>query len=52
VTAIAVPDSRYDAVFDFGIIHHVPDWRAAVAEVARVLRPQGRFYAEEVFGRL
>jgi ubiquinone/menaquinone biosynthesis C-methylase UbiE len=51
VTAIAVPDSRYDAVFDFGIIHHVPDWRAAVAEVARVLRPQGRFDAEKVFGR-
>jgi ubiquinone/menaquinone biosynthesis C-methylase UbiE len=47
-TRIPVPDETYDAVFDFGIIHHVPDWSRAVAEVARVLKPGGRFYAEEV----
>jgi len=47
-TAIDAPDSAYDAVFDFGIVHHVPDWRQAVAEVARVLRPGGFFYFEEV----
>ncbi len=45
---IAAPDGAYDAVFDFGIIHHVPDWRAAVREMARVLRPGGRLYAEEI----
>jgi ubiquinone/menaquinone biosynthesis C-methylase UbiE len=49
-TAIPADDGAYDAVFDFGIIHHVPGWRSAVAEVGRVLRPRGRFYAEEVFG--
>src|SRR5688572_6177144 len=38
----------YDAVFDFGIIHHVPNWRRAVAEVARVLKAGGRFFFEEV----
>ena len=41
-------DAAYDAVFDFAILHHVPDWRAAVAEVARVLKPGGRFYFDEV----
>ena len=41
-------DASVDAVFDFAIIHHIPDWRAAVAEVARVLRPGGRFYFDEV----
>lgn len=48
VTAINAPEGAYDAVFDFGIVHHVPDWRAAMAEVARVLVPHGRFYFEEV----
>jgi SAM-dependent methyltransferase len=41
-------DGTYDAVFDFGILHHVVAWRVAVSEVARVLRPGGRFYFEEV----
>ncbi len=31
-----------------GIVHHIPEWRDALAEVWRVLKPGGRFYAEEV----
>ena len=27
-----------DAVFDFGVLHHIPDWRSALGEVARVLK--------------
>ncbi|WP_232526947.1 class I SAM-dependent methyltransferase [Mycobacterium intracellulare] len=46
--ALDAQDASYDAVFDFGIVHHIPDWRNALAEVARVLRPGGRFYFEEV----
>ncbi len=47
-TSVPASDASFDAVFDFGIIHHVPDWRAAVGEVRRVLRPGGRFFFEEV----
>lgn len=45
---LGAEDGSYDAVFDFAIIHHIPDWRAAIAEVDRVLAPGGRFYFEEV----
>jgi ubiquinone/menaquinone biosynthesis C-methylase UbiE len=50
-TCIAAADESYDAVFDFGIVHHVPAWRSALREVRRVLRPGGRLYAEEVLVR-
>ena len=41
-------DGQYDAVFDFAVIHHIPRWREALAEVARVLKPGGRFFFTEV----
>ncbi|OFJ50353.1 16S rRNA (cytosine(1402)-N(4))-methyltransferase [Mycolicibacterium grossiae] len=47
-TALDAGEGSYGAVFDFGIVHHIPDWRKAIAEVARVLVPGGRFYFEEV----
>src|SRR6266436_7310442 len=37
--SIEADDASFDAVFDFAIIHHVPDWRRAVKEISRVLRP-------------
>lgn len=46
-TRIPCPSAFYDAVFDFGAIHHVPDWQQAVGEIARVLAPGGRFYFHE-----
>jgi len=46
-TAIDEADQSFDAVFDFAIIHHIPDWKNAVAEVGRVLKPSGRFFFEE-----
>jgi ubiquinone/menaquinone biosynthesis C-methylase UbiE len=52
VTHILAGENTYDAVFDFGIIHHVPNWREALSEVHRVLKPRGRFYAEEALEKL
>ena len=42
--------SLFDAVINFGIVHHLEDWRQRrLAEVARVLRPGGGFYFEEIY---
>jgi len=47
-TRIEAPDGSFDAVFDFGAIHQIPDWSAAVVEIRRVLKPGARFFFEEV----
>lgn len=44
--------SAMDAVFGFGFLHHVPDWRQALSEVARVLKPGGVYYLEELYPEL
>lgn len=46
--ALDEPDGKFDAVFSFGVIHHMEDWRKAIGEVARVLRPGGEFFFEEL----
>ena len=48
VSAIPARDNTYDHIFDFGAIHHVIDWRAALKEIYRVLKPGGRIYIEEI----
>ena len=45
-------DQSVDAVFGFGVLHHIPDWRSAVAEIARILRPGGVYYVEELYPSL
>jgi ubiquinone/menaquinone biosynthesis C-methylase UbiE len=40
-------DESFDAIFDFGIIHHVPNWRACIAELRRVLKQGGKLILEE-----
>nr|WP_245788765.1 class I SAM-dependent methyltransferase [Amycolatopsis marina] len=45
---LGADEDTYDTVFDFAIIHHIPDWRAALDEVSRVLKPGGAFVFDEV----
>jgi ubiquinone/menaquinone biosynthesis C-methylase UbiE len=42
-------DSSFDAVVNFGIIHHVLDWRRCIREISRVTREGGIFYFEEIY---
>jgi ubiquinone/menaquinone biosynthesis C-methylase UbiE len=50
VLAIDAPDASFDGAFDLGILHHVPEWRDGLREVARVLAPGGAFVCEELHG--
>jgi len=43
-----IADASVDAVTSSQVIEHVPDERAFVAEIARVLRPGGWFYVSSV----
>ena len=42
-------DGSMDAVFNFGIIHHLENWRQGISEIARVLKSGGGFYFEEIY---
>jgi len=50
ITKIEAENGSFDAVFVFGILHHVPAWREALKEIARVLAPGGVLLDEEIHG--
>jgi ubiquinone/menaquinone biosynthesis C-methylase UbiE len=47
LTEIDSADEMFDAVFVFGVLHHIPEWRKALVEISRVLRPGGVLLIEE-----
>jgi ubiquinone/menaquinone biosynthesis C-methylase UbiE len=42
-------NASFDAVFGFGVLHHVLDWQTALGEIARVLKPGGEYFIEELY---
>ncbi|MGB5080354.1 MAG: class I SAM-dependent methyltransferase [Burkholderiales bacterium] len=40
-TSLVFPDSTFDFVYSFGVLHHIPEVGKAVSEIHRVLRPGG-----------
>jgi ubiquinone/menaquinone biosynthesis C-methylase UbiE len=39
----------FDAVFNFGIVHHLERWDMGIKEISRVLKKGGGFYFEEIY---
>ena len=39
--ALPFPDGEFDLVYTNKATHHIPDWRRAISEMARVLKPGG-----------
>jgi ubiquinone/menaquinone biosynthesis C-methylase UbiE len=45
-------DGSVDAVFGFGVLHHLPRWRQALGEIVRVLKSNGVYVLEELYPSL
>jgi ubiquinone/menaquinone biosynthesis C-methylase UbiE len=52
VTFLPIETGSLDAVFGFGVLHHVVAWRSGLREIARVLRPGGVYFFEELYPAL
>jgi ubiquinone/menaquinone biosynthesis C-methylase UbiE len=42
------PDKHFDAIFDFGMIHHVANWKDCLKELKRVLKDDGKIILEDL----
>jgi ubiquinone/menaquinone biosynthesis C-methylase UbiE len=45
-TKLNYQDNSFDAVFDYGAIHHIPSpqWKKCLKEIYRVLKPAGKVF--------
>lgn len=44
---LPIAPQSMDLVIGFEVLHHVDDWKLAISEVARVLKPGGHFLSRE-----
>ena len=47
-STLSFTDRSFDAIFDFGIIHHIPNWKDCISEMHRVLKVNGEVILEEI----
>lgn len=47
LTQIKIPAGTADAVFIFGILHHIPEWRKALRNISGFLKQSGVFLVDE-----
>jgi ubiquinone/menaquinone biosynthesis C-methylase UbiE len=52
VCQLPYPDETMDAIFGFGVLHHIPDWQGALKEIVRVLKIGGIYCFEELYPSL
>ena len=61
ISAISISYSRWDrlsqfannskdVVIIFGVLHHIPEWRKVIDEIAHVVKPTGSLFLEEPRG--
>lgn len=45
-TKLSYKNESFDAVFDYGVIHHIPlpEWKECLNEIYRVLKPGGKVF--------
>lgn len=43
------PESQYDGVFDFGVLHHVPNWQEALKSMVDATKSGGNIYLLEYY---
>jgi ubiquinone/menaquinone biosynthesis C-methylase UbiE len=46
-TKLRFIDKQFDAVFDFGVIHHIPNWEDCIGELKRVLKIGGELIVQD-----
>ena len=47
LTQIKIPGSTADAVFVFGVLHHIPEWRKALRNISGFLKQSGVLLVDE-----
>lgn len=45
---LSYDNNTFDAIFDFAIIHHIPNWQECLQELKRVLKPHGQLILEDL----